>query len=168
MVTDRQTDRHTLRDNYRNPRCACAPRVNNLQPNGSIKLFQCHIESHILEDRDFFRPGQHLIYGTVIITRGCLDEDVNCRGVLFAGKDLQFILDGGCVWQLDGTRDGVTVVHTISSARDRRFACIDCNMLKSQTGDGGRFCGEGVLFTCLQHVQLNVNYTSDHCYKSTM
>ena len=29
VVTDRQTDRLThLRDNYRNPRCACAPRVN--------------------------------------------------------------------------------------------------------------------------------------------
>ena len=31
MVTDRQTDRQTERQNdYYNPRCACAPRVNNI------------------------------------------------------------------------------------------------------------------------------------------
>ena len=30
------TDKH---DNYRNPRCACAPRVNEVQTLGAIKYF---------------------------------------------------------------------------------------------------------------------------------
>ena len=33
-MTDRQTDKH---DNYRNPRCACAPRVNDRQNEKALK-----------------------------------------------------------------------------------------------------------------------------------
>ena len=35
-LTDRQTHTHTHRPNYRNPRCACAPRVNNYYPNTTL------------------------------------------------------------------------------------------------------------------------------------
>ena len=45
VVTDRETDRQRdIRDKYRNPRSACAPRVNKLKSihvcmNACVKLF---------------------------------------------------------------------------------------------------------------------------------